>query len=220
MATNVRKPGFGTSSGFSNALGFFCPLINNQPCTFFFDDMDPKPPPIPASVPAMTLSYEVRRIDLFSTWFTIFLRNRVMAGLVIVPFGFILLTQFLSLRNMNLSPLTAVFVSGFTAGSYALGFLAIQAVVAGLMLLPQKRDRGVLGAHVLEITDEGLVESTEVNRGLHKWAGIYKIISGPCYLYIYTGRFAFFLVPRARCDPTHLNFFEKELQRRVAESAG
>ena len=63
-----------------------------------------------------------------------------------------------------------------------------------------KREPGVLCEHTIELTDDGLIETTEVNRSEAKWSGIFNVVRTRNYLLIYVGRTNAHLVPRHSFD--------------------
>ena len=80
--------------------------------------------------------------------------------------------------------------------------------------------RGVIGKHTLQITDEGLIERTDVNEAISKWAGLHKVVSGPKYLYIYVTESNAHIVPK-RYFPSHgIEGFAAELRSRAAKARG
>ena len=162
----------------------------------------------------MEITYELSRFDVFSTFFTIFIRNPLILCLVLGALALSLFTEFGSQIEAGHSLPVLLASLAMRILIFALILFGCQALVAGSMVFLQN-DRGLVGRHVLQITDAGLVESTEVNQGLHKWAGIHKIKSGPSYLYIYTGPSRFFHVPKAALPPGQLEAFEQELRRRI-----
>jgi len=65
-----------------------------------------------------------------------------------------------------------------------------------LCMVMFKKYRGFLGDHELEIRDEGLVERTDVNESIHRWAGFHKLVTTGRYLYIYVTDHNVHIVPR------------------------
>ena len=57
-------------------------------------------------------------------------------------------------------------------------FLTLVALVVGAIevAVARKSARGIVGTHVLRVTDEGLVEETEFNRNLHPWHCVDRIV--------------------------------------------
>jgi hypothetical protein len=82
----------------------------------------------------------------------------------------------------------------------------------GFIIAFALKHEGVLCEHVLEITDEGLVESTELNRTLHKWLSVSRIMRMFGYLYVYVGEMNSHQIPLRRVNADQLMAFEKEIR--------
>lgn len=57
-------------------------------------------------------------------------------------------------------------------------FMTLIGLVVGAIevVMAKKSARGVLGHHVLRLTEEGLVEETEFNRTIHPWHSVDRIV--------------------------------------------
>ena len=66
----------------------------------------------------------------------------------------------------------------------------------------------------MEIRDEGLLERTDVNESLNRWAGFHKIVTTSQYLYIYVTDNNVHIVPK-RCFASEraLKEFQGEMQK-------
>ena len=93
----------------------------------------------------------------------------------------------------------------FTAAMFCIVGLAMMLMMVCIVMF--KKFRGSLGDHELEIQDEGLVERTDVNESLHRWAGFHKIVRTNRYLYIYVTDNKVHIVPR--------RYFASEQQERT-----
>jgi hypothetical protein len=101
------------------------------------------------------------------------------------------------------------------AVAYLLGFLAVLFVCQGIVGIANAfllKQRGVVGQHVLEITGPGLVERTEFNETLHKWASIGRIFSLFGYLYIYVSDNNYHQLPKRCFTGQEIAAFEAELR--------
>jgi hypothetical protein len=56
--------------------------------------------------------------------------------------------------------------------------------------------RGVIGEHTITLTEDGLTESTVVNRSEHSWAAVSSIISNDRLLIIVLDGFMMHIIPR------------------------
>jgi hypothetical protein len=163
----------------------------------------------------MRLEYSVSRFDLFRAQARALLLQRVLWALFL-PLVAITWWSSFSWQESRNQP-TAVRI--ITATITALACAAVGAVGGCAFLALQsllRRDKGVLGSHTLEITEEGLLEFTDVNRSLTKWAGMFRIRETPRYIYIYVSETNFHLVPRQRLvPPGSLDEFVTELRARI-----
>jgi hypothetical protein len=80
------------------------------------------------------------------------------------------------------------------------------------------KQRGVVGKHVLQITEQGLVESTDFNESLHKWPSVCRILSLWGYLYIYVSDMNTHQVPKRYFSPQEIADFEGELRARAKQA--
>src|SRR5687767_12927992 len=119
--------------------------------------MNTEPPPIPPSQrKGLSIQYTLTRGDIFGTWMTILLRNRIIQVLLLVTVvfnGWITLSPKLHERTL---------VETLGHGlSFLLTFvitIVIMQCILGAASAFLLKHRGVLGQHVLEITEEGLIE--------------------------------------------------------------
>ncbi len=140
-------------------------------------------------------------------------RNRITR--VLFPFfvilnGGIILGPGLGTRPLWLTIVEVlVFAVGFTALMLASLFCL------GLAIAFLLKQRGVVGEHVLEITEQGLIERTEFNETLHKWGAICRITSMWGYLSVYVSDMNSHQIPK-RCFPRQeLAEFEADLRARA-----
>lgn len=108
-----------------------------------------------------------------------------------------------------------IFVATFAAGMCAgVGILGGVVIVAAQSFL--RRDKGVLGEHTLELTDEGLIEATDVNRSLANWRTVFRIRQTKRFVYIYISDANAHVIPRAK-PPLEgsVEAFVSEFQSRI-----
>jgi len=77
------------------------------------------------------------------------------------------------------------------------------------------KGKGVFGKHTLSITDEGLLEETEVNTSLQKWNGILKTAQTKRYYYIHASENAAHLVPKSRLLEGDIQQLIQEVETRA-----
>ena len=172
------------------------------------------PPQIPPAIsPHRTISYELTRWDVFVHWMTVILRNRILQVFVpaalIVDGWLVLAPNFGSQSGSAFLLDTLIYIISF------LGSIVFIQVVLGLANAFMLKHRGVVGRHILEITEEGLVERTDCNEALHRWPSICRIVSLFGYLYIYVSDDNSHLVPKRRFPPQEIEGFETDLRNRA-----
>ncbi|MFO1460183.1 MAG: hypothetical protein U1G08_12320 [Verrucomicrobiota bacterium] len=107
--------------------------------------------------------------------------------------------------------LSAAITAGLCAGIGMAGGIVLTGAQAFL-----RNDTGVLGEHTLEITDDGLVESTEVNRSLSNWRTRFRIQKIRRYAFIYISATNVYAVPRYRAPfEGSVDEFLAALQERI-----
>ena len=142
------------------------------------------------------------------------MRNRILQGFLILFPAWQLWSRLSPGIGINSALELALEGAGILA--FFGGMVIVTMVGVGFamaFLLPQ---RGIICEHTLEITDEGLVETTEMNRTMHKWSSVLRIMNIFGYLFVYVGDQNAHQVPR-RCIPLdQMTNFERELRARAA----
>lgn len=167
----------------------------------------------------MRLRYELTRLDLFRSGFRSLISQKILwvFGVGLLAFTWWNTFTYEDPNQPKQSLAAKVIVATFSAGiGAAIGlsagtlFIAIQSFF--------RRDKGVLGGHTLEITDEGLVESTSVNSSLNKWNSSFQIRERGNYAYIMVSDHYGYAVPRNRLPlEGSLDQFLFELQARIKQ---
>ena len=166
----------------------------------------------------MRLRYELTRWDVFVSSTRAMFWNKALRiftiPALIFLWGFTFSYDFES--NSQLSKVVQPTIGTLAVATFAI-FGGIS--VAGLIALSHKRGKGVLGEHLLEITEEGLVESTEVNKSLANWKTAFRIYQSKRYFYIFITPENAYAVPR-RVRPLEgsTEEFVAELQRKIAQN--
>ena len=169
-------------------------------------------PPRISQLPSIT--YRITRWDLFFNNMTLWMRNRILQLMLVLFLGFELWFG-LSRYPGHTSALELAFHCLVILVSCVV-IMLVTFVFVGLAMSFLLKQRGVICEHVLEITDEGLVESTEMNRTLHRWSSICRIMNIFGYLFVYVGDQNAHQVPR-RCIPLEqMANFERELRARTS----
>lgn len=179
--------------------------------------MTPSPlPPVVAEPQFKRLKYSLTRWDILRWQSYLMVRNRVLIG-----FGLVvsLALAWNDLRTPELAANSAgfkVFYAAFlTVGMFCV--VGLMTMVLMSLMVVFKKYRGLLGEHELEIRDDGLVERTDVNESLHRWAGFHKIARSRRHLYVYVTDNNVHIVPRRGFgSEQEEEAFRSELERRVA----
>jgi hypothetical protein len=99
----------------------------------------------------------------------------------------------------------------------AIGIFAGFLTIAAQSFL--RKDKGVLGEHTLEITDEGLVESTDVNISLATWGSSFRIRETTRYAFIFVSEGNAHIVPLSRSPlEGSVREFLNELRSRIRKA--
>jgi hypothetical protein len=162
-----------------------------------------------------TIRYSIRRIDLLRLQLYGYSRNRVVVGFLLLA-GVV--AACLVVREPYIVHRPLAFKIPFVVlfDALLLGFVfAFQVVLSGLMIL-QGKHRGLLGEHVLEVRDDGLLERTDFNESLHRWAGFDKVRSTRSSLYIYVTDALVHVVPlRCFASPADAEAFRNRVQEKI-----
>ncbi len=175
------------------------------------------PPLLPgiATPPHLAVKYSLTRPDILRWHFYVLTHNRVL-----IAFGLILSLGFVwhDLSTPDLAASSIVF-KVFYAVVFTAIMLSIMASLTMLMMACMvmfKKYRGFLGDQELEIREDGLVERTDVNESVHRWAGFHKFVSTRRYFYVYVTDNSAHVVPR-RCfaSEQEQNAFRDEIKKRI-----
>ncbi len=169
------------------------------------------PPPIPtvAGPPTRAIRYQLSRMDIFANWITSIFRIRLLQGLIVA----VLIFEGWLVASHSEARTTREILSGTLI--YLVEFFAVLFLlhcILGLAWAFLLKQRGIVGDHVLEITEEGLVERTAVNQALHKWPGVVRISSFGGYLYIYVTDSNYHLIPKRRLPAQEIREFEADVR--------
>lgn len=169
---------------------------------------------IPGIPPHPTVTYRITRLDLLVNHLTLWMRNRVLQLILPLYIGWRLWAG-LS-RDFEYTSTLGLVMRGLHILAFSCMFLAGTFILVGMAMSFLLKQRGVVCEHVLEITDEGLLESTEMNRTLHKWSSVCRIMNIFGYLFVYVGDQTSHQIPRRCVPPEQMAAFEIELRARAA----
>ncbi len=143
------------------------------------------------------------------------LRNRFLMGFWLILASWMSYDTFtqpsLQKHSLGIKIFTALLLGGII---FSILF-AFTLVVTGLMILFRK-NKGLVGEHVLSITNEGLVEQTEFNQNMHRWNGFHRVAQTRRHMYIYVTETNYYAVPLKRpLLEGDLVEFKKELLAKI-----
>lgn len=145
----------------------------------------------------MRIRYTLDRWDLFLAGARAILHQRVILIIVVPLTAYIWWSTFTYDQNRSLPMIVRVITSTMTAAiSLSIGVAAGVTIAAAQAFL--RKDQGVLGEHTLEITPDGLVESTEVNRSLANWRTVFRVLETRRYAYVYVSATNAHIIPKHR----------------------
>ncbi len=164
----------------------------------------------------MRLRYELTRWDLFKAQLlAIPFQRPVVVFLLLFLVGmwaFVFCSQ-QSLEDADIifSAIAATVVTLLAGSAVAV----ITAILVAFRTLVGS-DPGVLGEHTLELTDEGLIESTAVNRSVHSWATPFRVRPTIGYVFVFITRDQGHIIPLNRAPlEGSVGLFLEELQARI-----
>lgn len=143
----------------------------------------------------MGITYYLNRRDLFWGQMIAIFRNRAFMALSVLLIGFFAFT-ICSCDEFHKAGLPErIFFIVFSI-VVACGFYLVLQFIAAMIMVTFGKHVGLLGAHTLEIKDDGLEESTTVNKSLHRWNPSFRISESGNYVWIYPTDGRYFLVPK------------------------
>jgi hypothetical protein len=133
----------------------------------------------------MRLRYEITRWDLLAAGMRSMFFERLMVWVALATlagFWWFIFTRVERIEEAHTitSILFATVSTLCIAAAGLFGAFIVNATRACV-----RNGKGVLGEHTLEITEEGLVESTDVNRTLANWNSAFQIRRTGSYAFIY-----------------------------------
>lgn len=167
---------------------------------------------------AQSIRFTLTKGDLFRMQLRAVLRNRIVWVFYVV-FLCIVVNGLVSAPSVQERPVAfQVFFACFGAAFFTVPFCLLQLLVIANAVY-WKKHQGVVGEHTIKLTPEGLEESTLLNSGVHKWAGIHRVESNPRYLLIYVNESMAHIIPkRAFPSVAETERFEQRIRQAMAQS--
>ncbi|HUP22879.1 MAG TPA: YcxB family protein [Thermoanaerobaculia bacterium] len=139
----------------------------------------------------MEINFDVRLRDLVA--FNLYHAPRHLVNQIVV----LLAMAFFAPEVWRLDyPLGAkIFVILFIGVCAAVGLLAATGLFAAISYFPSK-NRGVLGAHTVRISPDGVSETTAVNSSTWTWESVPKVAMTRRYVFIYVQQHVAHIIPK------------------------
>ena len=145
----------------------------------------------------MKLTYHQQRRDLLFGRMSLMVRNKVLLVFSIGVIGFMTFAVCSGEAFQQANLLARFFFIIFSLVFATLFYVSVQLVIQLFMVLFSK-NVGLLGTHQLEIKDEGLEESTAVNKSIHRWNPSFSVKESGRYVWIFPTDGHYFLIPKRR----------------------
>jgi hypothetical protein len=146
----------------------------------------------------MRLRYELSRRDVLVAMLGVqfYLRGNYLIAVLVLPVMWWYLFQFVEGLTGSDTVVRVIFATLVTlvGGVGSLGVMLMLPVV----LFNLWARSGVIGEHTLELTDEGLVESTDVNRTLRNWDTPFRVRTTPGFTHLEVGGGHVYPIPTGR----------------------
>jgi hypothetical protein len=150
-------------------------------------------------------------------WMTVIFRNRILQIFIPVSASFHVWRMLNADADLARSIPQTIFFGAWYLLGYAFLFFLLNGILAAVNAMIGKQ-RGIVGEHVLEITDPGLIEKTEYNDTLHKWPSIRRTVSVAGYLFIYVSESNSHQIPKRCFSREELASFVAELKLRSSRA--
>jgi hypothetical protein len=163
----------------------------------------------------MKIRFSLTRFDLFKARTGTLLSSRPLQALLLLIAAFCGFSGFMAesvagetvAYRLLFASLEILFVlgSGFCCATL---LNALQCFTA--------KSKGVIGEHTLEVTNDGLLETTDYNVSLHRWSGFHKMKQSSGFLWIYVTDTMAHIVPLKRpLQEGDLSLFVDQVRSKV-----
>ena len=178
----------------------------------------PPPPPVPPlnlATARLSITYTVTRGDMLRWYFYVLCRNRILIA-IIAAVSLLVAWNDLRMPEMAKFSLAHKIMYAVFITALMFGFVGCATMATMWLSTRFKKLKGVLGEHTLEIRDDALVERTDFNESVIRWAGIHKLVQTGRHLIIYVTETNVYLVPRKYfASPQEEKQFRAEIEKRI-----
>lgn len=120
------------------------------------------------------------------------LRRNFILNMIALPI--LVFIGFLFLRILFQMSFPLVLIVSIVGGIIG-DLLLLYMMKLQIMKLPEDKE-GLLGEHIIEISEEGIRESTSVNTGFNIWNGVHGIDQDKDYIYIFLDSMLAHIIPK------------------------
>jgi hypothetical protein len=143
------------------------------------------------------IRFNLTRFDLFKARMAALMSSRLLLALVLLIAAFSGFSGFTAESVAGRTVPYRILYASFNI-FFVLGFGFCSATLLNALQCSTAKAKGVIGEHTLEVTDEGLFETTEYNTSLHRWSGFHKMKQSNGFLWIHVTDTMAHVVPLKR----------------------
>jgi|SRR5215213_8575469 len=160
-------------------------------------------------------TYELTRFDLFVGHLIAIRHSRLLIGMLLFLLSYAGVLG-LSKAHSRQFPLAVRFATVLTSVVLVLVIFCVGMLVVAAIIAYTRKHKGVLGVHILVLTDDGLIERTDYNDTLHRWKGFHRVRQTSRYLYLYLTETLYHQIPkRSFASDEDQRSFLDEIKRRT-----
>jgi hypothetical protein len=145
----------------------------------------------------MRIRFSLTRFDLFKARTAALMSSRPLQVLLLLIAAFSGFSGFTAESAASKTVGYRIFSASLQI-FIVLGFGFCCATLLNAWLSFTAKAKGVIGEHTIEVTDEGLLETTDYNTSLHRWSGFHKMKQSSGFLWIYVTETMAHIVPLER----------------------
>jgi hypothetical protein len=145
----------------------------------------------------MRIRFSLTRFDLFKARTVALISSRPLQALMLLMAAFCGFSGFTAESVASKTVAYRILYASIPI-SFVLGFGFCFATLLNAWQCFAAKAKGVIGEHTIEVTDEGLLETTDYSTSLHRWSGFHKMKQSSGFLWIYATDTMAHIVPLER----------------------
>jgi hypothetical protein len=165
--------------------------------------------------------YTLTRKDLFAFQFHALMRNRTLQGMTILFMLFFMCQMYNTPppQGQPEHPLGMKIAVAIVGGLMALLVMFVFMFLIIFLMVRTNKFKGLLGEHVLTLTDAGMSTRSPHTESSRKWTGLLKLASTNKHLFLYVNETSAQIVPkRYFASPAEAQSFERVIWERKRTS--